>query len=225
MELNIWVLLHTIPTAIVLRHTVGVMFDFHLTEKKFNFTLQDHNCKSLGYDGLAIVSTPEAFEYAIKITYYIRTVLGLNAFVGNRYYADQGQFLWDDGSVPRSDLPLRNPNGHEPYVRLRNFGVFERGWGTWLQPGLCGNHDNPPKQSSASGSIKHGEQLQTTTRTVLSEGTVLSHLECFVLCGMDPQCRSAEFNSDLLTCAILGEYKSSGTTSNAHVRTFVRQTF
>ncbi|RUS80775.1 hypothetical protein EGW08_011445 [Elysia chlorotica] len=124
-----------------------------------------------------------------------------------------------------SDTPIDKHNIHYPYTLLIPTGIFARGPGTLLQFGLCGNHDNPPKQSSASGSIKHGEQLQTTARTVLSEGTAVSYLECFLLCGMDSHCRLAEFNSDLLTCAVIGEYTSSGTTSNAHVWTFIRQTF
>ncbi|RUS91939.1 hypothetical protein EGW08_000341 [Elysia chlorotica] len=225
MELNIWVLLHTIPTVIVLRHTAGAMFDFRLTDGRLNFTAQEDKCKSMGYDGLAILSTPEALEYANKMSIYIRTVLGRGLYVGHHFHPDTNEFLWDDGTVMRSDTPIDIYSINDNYTRIFITGTFSRGVGLTNPFAICGNHDNPPRQSSASGSIKHGEQLQTTTRTVLSEGTAVSYMECFLLCSMDSHCRFAEFNSDLLTCAVIGEYTSSGTTPNAHVWTFIRQTF
>ncbi|RUS80777.1 hypothetical protein EGW08_011447 [Elysia chlorotica] len=185
------------------------MFDFLVTDRRHNYTDQEKKCQGLGYDGLAVVSTPEALEYANKISYYTRIVLYKEMYVGNHLHLDTNEFLWDDGTVMTPDTPLDVHYSHQPCTRLKTTGTFARGGGTGIQYGICGNHDNPPRQSSASGSMKHGEQLQTTARTVLSEGTALSYLECFVLCGMDSHCRLAEFNSDLLTCAVIGEYTSS----------------
>ncbi|RUS90262.1 hypothetical protein EGW08_001951, partial [Elysia chlorotica] len=139
MELNIWVLLHTIPTVIVLRHTAGAMFDFRVTDVGYNFTMQDHNCQSLGYDGLAVVSTPEALEYANKISYYTRIVRKREMYVGNHFHLDTNEHLWDDGTVMTSDTPIDVAYIDQPYTRLKTTGTFARGRGTGIQLGLCGN--------------------------------------------------------------------------------------
>ena len=54
-------------TTTIVTFTAGAMFDFHLTETFQNYTGQERNCRDIGYDGLAVISTPEAFSYALKL--------------------------------------------------------------------------------------------------------------------------------------------------------------
>ncbi|GFS18920.1 hypothetical protein ElyMa_001533900, partial [Elysia marginata] len=74
------------------------------------------------------------------------------------------------------------------------------------------------------GNTVSGE-LQATSRTDLYVSKVSSYLECAVLCGMTNDCSAAEFNSSLSTCTVIGEYTSTGTVINTHVKTYIRQTF
>ena len=65
-------MIYAMSMATFLEYSAGAMFDFHLTEVLDSRVDQETLCKSLGYDGLAILSSPEAFAYAIKLTYYNR---------------------------------------------------------------------------------------------------------------------------------------------------------
>ena len=53
--------------TMVAKITSGAMFDFYVTETSQNFTEQEKNCRDIGYDGLAVISTPEAFVYALQL--------------------------------------------------------------------------------------------------------------------------------------------------------------
>ncbi|GFS03854.1 hypothetical protein ElyMa_006481300 [Elysia marginata] len=134
--------------------------------------------------------------------------------------------MWDDGTSPRSDSPFLDDlvvfDPNNPFGRLDWNGNLRMGGGTSNHTALCGNHKNYPTESS--GRTVSGE-LVTTSRTILSVSKLSSYLECAVLCGFTSECRAAEFNTDLLTCTLTGDYSSSGTGTNPHVLTFVRQTF
>ncbi|GFS03835.1 hypothetical protein ElyMa_006480800 [Elysia marginata] len=202
------------------------MFDFLFIEERRNSTSQEEFCNDLGYDGLAVLSTPEAFGYAVKITEHARTASWQNVFIGLHYKPELGLLLWDDGTSPRSDSPfLNNPvlvDPSSPFGRLNLNDHLRFGGGTNNHTALCGNHKNYPTESS--GRTVSGE-LVTTSRTILSVSKLSSYLECAVLCGFTSECRAAEFNSDLFTCTLTGAYSSSGTGTNPRVLTFVRQTF
>ena len=68
-------------------------------------------------------------------------------------------------------------------------------------------------------------ELLTTEETIVSVSQVFSYVECAVLCGAVHECRAGEFNSDLLTCTVIGEYQSSGHIPKSEVVTYIRQTF
>ncbi|GFS00031.1 hypothetical protein ElyMa_001061300 [Elysia marginata] len=202
------------------------MFDFHLIEELQNSTTQEKSCKELGYDGLAILNTPETYRYALKLTDYFWSVLPTDIYIGVHFRPELVESLWDDGTPPRSDAPFyRNPpfavpwypcGGLDIYRRLRMLG------GHTAVPALCGNHKNTA--SEGMGSTKIGD-LQTTSRTVLSVSKISSYLECAVLCSMSYDCRAAEFNSDLLTCTVVGEHTSTGTLApltKPEIKTFIR---
>ncbi|KAK3751135.1 hypothetical protein RRG08_039140 [Elysia crispata] len=205
----------------VAKITSGAMFDFYVTETSQNFTEQEKNCRDIGYDGLAVISTPEAFVYALQL---IRTLARQDIFIGAHYRPEAGITMWDDNTIPRSDTPFVGSTTSPVRIqgRLTKDINLRMGQGHFGKPGLCGNHKNYPTESS--GTTLRGE-LQTSVRTVLSVCQVFSYLECAVICGMVHECRAAEFNSDPLICTVIGEYTSSGHNANPQVVTYIRKTF
>ncbi|KAK3778039.1 hypothetical protein RRG08_009110 [Elysia crispata] len=189
--------------------TDGAMFDFHVTDMLLNCTQQETLCRDIGYDGLAVISSPEAYKYALKLT---RSALKGHIFIGAHYQPESGTTMWDDNTRPRSDTPFSavgsTSDPGNPYARTNMFKQITMGGGASENVGLCGNRE-----------------LQTSVRTVLSVSQVLSYLECAVICGMVHECRAAEFNSDLLTCTVFGEYTSLGDISKPQIVTYQRVTF
>ncbi|KAK3760387.1 hypothetical protein RRG08_029417 [Elysia crispata] len=221
MDSNCPLMIYVISSAIVLNFTVGVMFHFHNIENIRNSTSHESFCKDMGYDGFAVISTPEAFVYAIKITHKNRR----NVFIGAHYQPEAVTTIWDDGTVPRSDTPFGSRKGNPIFKQ----GRLQRGeneivmvMGNFGKTGLCGNHKNYPTESR--GTTMRGELL-TTEETIVSVSQVFSYVECAVLCGAVHECRAGEFNSDLLTCTVIGEYQSSGHIPKSEVVTYIRQTF
>ncbi|GFR75593.1 hypothetical protein ElyMa_002192100 [Elysia marginata] len=118
--------------------------------------------------------------------------------------------------MPRSDTPFHGTppftNPDKPYGRIIWSSKLALGKPAQPRPAICGNYNNGPSESM--GSLMSGE-LQTTSRTILSVSEIFNYQECAVLCGMDDECRAAEFNSDLLTCTVIGEYTSTGSVANS----------
>ena len=50
----------------------GELFDFHAISSRQDFHEGESMCQNLGYDGLAIINTPETFAYALTITVALR---------------------------------------------------------------------------------------------------------------------------------------------------------
>ena len=46
----------------------GELFDFHVIQTLQNYTDGETLCQALGYDGLAVVSSPEMYNHALRIT-------------------------------------------------------------------------------------------------------------------------------------------------------------
>ncbi|GFR81594.1 hypothetical protein ElyMa_005929600 [Elysia marginata] len=197
------------------------MFDFHYISEKNRPLDQEEKCRALGYDGLAILKTPEALKYAISIAFIMHGV-----YIGLQYNPEFGHAVWDDGTIPRSDTPFHGtpPFGDpdKPYGRIIWSSKLALGKPGQRRPAICGNHKNYRMQSM--GSLMPGT-LQITSKTILSVSRMFSYLECAVLCGITYECRAAEFNSDLLTCTVIGEYTSTGSIANSQVWTYIRQTF
>ncbi|KAK3758752.1 hypothetical protein RRG08_013838 [Elysia crispata] len=226
MEFYWRLMIYVIFVTMVLMCTAGVMFDFHPMMQSRNFSTHERYCHDLGYDGLAIISTPEAYHYALKLTEYVRTVLSKGFYLGGRYRPEAGLVMWDDDTVPRSDSPFSpyppKIKSHLPYTRMRDTGKIVMATDYAKRSGMCGNHNNYPTESR--GTTMRGK-LQTIERTILSGSQVFSYLECALLCGMVLDCRVAELNTDLLTCTIIGEYNSTGYIANPQIVSYIRETF
>ncbi|KAK3751131.1 hypothetical protein RRG08_039136 [Elysia crispata] len=200
------------------------MFDFHFRNAAHNSTTHEMLCKEMGYDGLAVISAPEAYHYTIHVTEYHRSVTSRGFYLGIHYRPELVINLWDDDTVIRSDTPFGStkPRAHMPYGRLHDDTRIVMTSGAATKSAICGNHKNYPTESR--GTTLRGE-LQTLQKTVLSVSQVFSYLECAVICGTVHECRAAEFNSDLLTCTVIGEYTSTGSIANPQIETYMRITF
>ncbi|RUS82533.1 hypothetical protein EGW08_009705 [Elysia chlorotica] len=129
--------------AMVLGCNDAAMFEFRLIEENHNCTYFRELCQNLGYDGLAILSTPEAYQYAMDISANVRDTLGMHIFIGARYFPEYDATLWDDGTETRSDSPFgRHPpkaDPNEPCTRLLHTGNFRLTADNLLYYGMCGN--------------------------------------------------------------------------------------
>lgn len=200
--------------------THGVMFDFHLIEEYDNCTNQEIRCKELGYDGLAVLSTPEAYTYAKNVI----DGLGYLAYIGVHFDAQLNISLWNDATPIRSDALFRYTIGsvESPFGCMLPNKKMTMHAGDMLRPALCGNYKNFPSESS--GSTTQGK-LQTTSETVLAVVELHSYLECAIFCGTIIECRAAEFDPGLVVCTILGTYTSTGTLPDSQVLTYIRVTY
>ena len=50
----------------------GELIDFHAINKRQTATDGERDCQALGYDGLAVVSSPETYRYALRLTETLR---------------------------------------------------------------------------------------------------------------------------------------------------------
>ncbi|KAK3749605.1 hypothetical protein RRG08_014581 [Elysia crispata] len=231
MEFNRWFIIGAILILMVFESAAAgrVIFDFHLNTDLHNESTHHRLCKDLGYDGLAILSAPEAYAYALKITNHSRKVYGSGAYIGAHYRPEAGIVLWDDDTVPRSDTPFySSPAPTDPNTPCSLLDIYNKIWmssGVNPKLGLCGNHKIQITESI--GVILPGE-LQASSKAVLSVSQASRHLQCVLRCSMILECRAAQFNSDLLTCTVIGEYTppagSSFPVSN-QIFTYVRVTF
>ncbi|KAK3788167.1 hypothetical protein RRG08_042861 [Elysia crispata] len=201
----------------------GTLFDFHVIPTRQRFQSGESLCQGLGYDGLAIISSPEMYRYTLKLTKLLRAnepIHGL--YVGLRRNPQTHLMTWDDGSSCAEDTPWLVDISLYPqldYGVLNRAGDLSLSSGTWGQYSLCGNHNN--LSTEAQGITARGQQPDGVSSS-LSLITVPSYLACVLLCGRDYRCRAAEFNSNLLTCMILGPGSYTGLKANVQSQTFVR---
>ncbi|GFN73632.1 hypothetical protein PoB_000013800 [Plakobranchus ocellatus] len=68
----LWTLIILFFAVNVWANAKAEKFGFFLIETKQNAADGAEACRGLGYDGLAVVSTPETFVYALELTASIR---------------------------------------------------------------------------------------------------------------------------------------------------------
>ncbi|KAK3788168.1 hypothetical protein RRG08_042862 [Elysia crispata] len=202
----------------------GTLFDFHVIPTRQSYQSGESLCRGLGYDGLAIISSPEMYRYALQLTKPLRTNdQTCGVYVGLRRNSVETHLMtWDDGSSFAEDTPWLVDISLYPqldYGVLNRAGDLTLSSGTWGQYSLCGNHNNLPTE--AQGITAVGQQPDSVSSS-LSVIKVPSYMECVLLCGRDCRCRAAEFNSNLLTCMILSPGSYTGLKASGQSQTFVR---
>ncbi|GFR78076.1 hypothetical protein ElyMa_003985600 [Elysia marginata] len=239
-------------SAVLLPGT-GQLFDYRLTTTTKTFQASENLCKSHGYDGLAVASSPEMYRYALRITEALRALGPDNGFyIGLRNDSETHFVAWDDGSFLVEDIPFgtnaldqdfttrQSSQNGSPVQSQRITGPVK----TDHRPSQNGSPALSKRitgletagvfhagcasyvnlPTEAHGVSKPGHQAVGVSSS-LSLTKVFSYLECVLLCGLDHRCRAAEFNSDLLTCMTLGPGSYSGFTANVNSQMFVRNGF
>ncbi|RUS91876.1 hypothetical protein EGW08_000447 [Elysia chlorotica] len=225
MEFQSRCAMYIIAAAIVSECISGVMFQFHPLDVPANWTNQESICKGLGYEGLAVIIDPEAYNYAMKITEHSRITLAMGVYLGGRYRPELDLFAWDDGTIITPDAPLDTANMGDPTSRfylMKRSGLLVQSTGQDLKLGLCGNHKNPPGESR--GTTTRG-QMVATVKPILSVSQLPTYVECVLTCSLDHECRAVEYDLDLLSCSLIGQYTSTGVTPNPRIFTYVREVF
>ncbi|KAK3776846.1 hypothetical protein RRG08_024620 [Elysia crispata] len=210
--------------------TAAALFDFQpiFTGNKCSHSKCELICQEQGYDGLAVISSPEAYAYALHMRNHHWNLANEVIFLGLTINAESGLATWSDGTPPASDIPktggvdLSADPKTKRKGRLETDSKFGMGRGTLAKKGLCGNHKN--LSTEAFGTSVNGMKPSGLS-SVLSEVEVLSYLECAMVCGQDSRCRVAVFNSDLLTCMTGGSGSYTGFTEDKKCQTFIRSGF
>ena len=71
-DLTLLGLLVALVVALGGRGIGGYVFNIYVVETRQSFTASEELCRSLGYDGLAVLSTPEMFNVAFRHTEVMR---------------------------------------------------------------------------------------------------------------------------------------------------------
>ena len=208
--------------TLCIEHHHGAMFKLHMVKIYQNALDAEAHCKQLRFDGLAVLSSPEAYRNAIRMTKPYREVA--NFYIGLHFIPDTGDDRWDDGTVATPDTPIRYPGGNLTYRghtrgRILKSGKAFYGPGKMLHYSLCGNYNNQP--SEAQGTNSYGQQPKGV-RSSLSITSVSTYLECTMLCALDYRCKVAHFASNEKTCSILAKGTYSVLKANPKSHTFLR---
>ncbi|GFO08943.1 hypothetical protein PoB_003544800 [Plakobranchus ocellatus] len=197
---------------------------FSIIYEELNFTEAEKTCKALGYDGLAIPSSPEEFAYVLEATAYARQRIG--EWLALRYYPEVDSILWDDGTAPAPDMPwfvrqsYRDPR--YPCGRIYVAGVLGMIKCSALRYAVCGNHVKPYVEAHGETHTSFAPDILTPS---LSEFKVESYLECSIHCGRIHLCRFAHFHHVTKICKILGPELQSSLAEDPESTTFVRRSY
>ncbi|KAK3792509.1 hypothetical protein RRG08_016518 [Elysia crispata] len=194
-------------TFFIALYAQALTFDFLILEKKTNATNGDKICKSRGYDGLAVVNTPESFAYLLRITEEKRISAGKGVNIGLYLKVDTMEFRWYDGNLPAPDLPWlyqdTQPDVKKPYGRIHHSGRINMESGkNWVHT-ACSNYTSTDALAVAYGTtFRDQEPLYASVHQTRSY--VTSYLECVLLCSANYRCRVAAFYATSLECRTLG---------------------
>ena len=61
-----------VSLLLILTQGNGELFDFHVISRRQSFHAGEILCQNLGYDGLAVINSPEMFAYALRISRTVR---------------------------------------------------------------------------------------------------------------------------------------------------------
>ncbi|GFR69393.1 hypothetical protein ElyMa_002049000 [Elysia marginata] len=200
------------------------MFEFHLLDTKHRPSVGTSLCKELGYDGLAVLSSPEAYKVALEMTAPKRTSETSRVAVGLVYQSNPRSIRWANGEIVADDFPWNESpprlSAHWPFGRMMGNGKFTMTANAHESPILCGRYDS----KESFGKTRFGQQPDGQSSN-LARNVTDSLMGCIVLCGGDGRCRAAEFNFNLSVCTTFGAGMFSGFAENNATITFVRDGF
>ena len=197
--------------------------DLHLDRTPTSNSEGDIKCKELGYDGLAVLSTPEVFVLAVNLTSPFRQgrTGGINVGMG-RADSKNAQPRWYDGTDVTQDVPMKHQdNVTLTFGRMVLNGKISMTSGLSPRYSLCGNY----RFRRTGGASHDGRKAADGAGDTYAAVRVRSFLECMALCGKDYRCRAAEFDKTGKICSIRGPGDYSQLDDDPGSKTFVRVAF
>ncbi|RUS80403.1 hypothetical protein EGW08_011839 [Elysia chlorotica] len=181
-------------------------------------------CQETGFDGLAIISSPEAYKHAMAVIQPNASSSTSRFAIGLFLNSAERDFFWADGTEYARDTPWSNyppdTSGTKPFCRLRADGKILTTKDNNAAFSLCGMYDT----RESYGRTLHKQQPDGQTSSLRVQQT-RSYLECTVLCGSDYRCRAAEYSFTTSMCTTLGPNMFSGFSANEFTSTFDRGSF
>ncbi|XP_055862893.1 uncharacterized protein LOC106063032 [Biomphalaria glabrata] len=170
-----------------------------LEDTQRNYSDAVMKCKSLGYDGLAVVDTKQSLDTVLK---QLRYPAKEQYWIGMHYSVKKKYHIWDTGV----DVTWAAWNTGEPdnmptdkCVRIRTTLNF----GTWtcsaLFMAVCGRY------SSVYNEMLLETRQHITFSDPLWSGWARSLLDCAARCTTDLRCQYSLYGSADLTCVTLSK--------------------
>ncbi|KAK3787222.1 hypothetical protein RRG08_048861 [Elysia crispata] len=118
----------------------GKSFNFHVIETLQNATEGEQLCREMSYDGLAILSSPEMYNYALTITHTLRASTTRGMYIGLKYSPETAVTHWEDGTLPAADTPWKDATvAQEEFGLLFSAGLLRMTKGRYHRYALCGS--------------------------------------------------------------------------------------
>ena len=195
---------------------------FHNTQP-LSYPESHTKCQSLGYDGLAVLSTPEAYNQAVRLTESYRTGGSAGSInVGMYRVGKTTEMRWKDGTIFTQDTPYKSNFGTSRASGcIAPLGYFLTVKGSSRRTSICGDY----RSRVAQGKTYDGQGTSSVRGENLTESSVKSYLQCVALCGKDHRCRAAEFHKAGKYCVIYGFGDYTSFNVDTERKTFVRVGF
>ncbi|KAK3800846.1 hypothetical protein RRG08_008601 [Elysia crispata] len=198
--------------------TMTDMFDFVV--EPMNFTNAELECQRRGFDGLAVISSPSEFNFAIDASKQLRKDSGL--WVALRFDLNLQKLKWDDGTEVASNMPWLNsnpkPRASHACARVHFTGDLVMVPCHIRRHFICGNHI---KTFMEARGITHKSLKPFKISSTLAEHRVDSYVKCVILCSTQHVCNTAWFDTSSLTCLLLRSDGYAGLQNNPNGQTFV----
>ncbi|GFN90300.1 hypothetical protein PoB_001680600 [Plakobranchus ocellatus] len=137
MQLWTVTLVATLAVPSLSEQTASMNFIFSTTTQSATRGLK--LCKELGYDGLGILSTPEAYAYALRTSLSFRMAEYIGFYIGLKRRSDPTRLEWHDGSLSATDMPVLNIDSL--WGSVNQYGYFRMVNGDKPKYALCGNRE------------------------------------------------------------------------------------
>ncbi|KAK3766541.1 hypothetical protein RRG08_028659 [Elysia crispata] len=208
--------------AVITRSMAVGIFDLHLINNtKSKHTVGQQLCKDLGYDGLAVLSSPEAYRLGLEIRAPVRLSDKSRVSVGLYFKSNSRSLRWADDGMVADDTPWADPSPvvseTKPFGRLKGDGTLLTTGNAFETYSLCGKQYT----KEAFGKKLFGKKPDGQT-SYISQKKTTSFMRCVGTCSTTSRCRAAEYNLNISTCTIFDTSMFSGFSQNEGTNTFIR---
>ncbi|GFO35212.1 hypothetical protein PoB_006171700 [Plakobranchus ocellatus] len=207
----------------------GMEKNFFINDQSVNFAVAEQACLSMGFDGLALLKSPEEYRYAVKISTQTRAKINnrwLGCWIGFRFDEDSYSVPWDDGSVMAVDMPyaqsLMALGTERQCGRLRYSDHIGLAKCDETRMSVCGKRAKTYREATGT---TNSLLAPTNVTATLMKGKVASYTHCVLSCCELYLCRVAHFDHVTQICSILGPESYSGFQNDPNSTSFIRVTY